>query len=664
MSKVLKVGGIALGLVVALVIGAVVLVPMFVDVQRYKPQIEALVTEQTGRKFSMGDDIKLSVFPWVGVSLSDLALGNAKGFGSDEMISVKRFEVRLKVMPLLSKKIEVDTFLMDSPQIRLVKNKAGKGNWENLGPEKAAKEQPKAKTEPGKTAEGGLPIASFMVGKFSIINGLLSYVDQAAGMSKEISDLNLDLTDITLDNPITVNFSAKVDGHPLSLSGKAGPIGQEPGKSDIGLDLVVKALDTLELTLKGQVIQPMTAQKLDMEINLAPFSPRKLFDRLGQPFPVKTSDPKVLDKVSLKAKIKGSAKAIALSDGTMVLDDSTLTFSAQAKAFDKPDLRFDLNLDAIDVDRYLPPAEEGKTAPPKSDKTAKSASGKKGKTDYAPLRKMVLDGKAMIGKLKAANLKMENMIVHVTGKNGVFNLNPFSVDLYQGKAGVKAQLDVRKNTPATNVTIKAQGIQAGPMIKDAAQKEVIEGTLASDITLAMVGDTPDQIKKSLGGKGNLTFLDGAIVGIDIAGTIRNAASGLGLGEKPAKKPRTDFAELKIPFTANKGIVTVPGASLVSPLLRLSTQGKTNLVKEDLDFRVDPKLVATLKGQGDTKDRSGVLVPLLITGTYAAPKIRPDLKAMIGGQLPDEEGIKKLIKGDDSGKSTEDKAKGLIKGLFN
>jgi AsmA protein len=277
---------------------------------------------------------------------------------------------------------------------------------------------------------------------------------------------------------------------------------------------------------------------------------------------------------------------------------------------------------------------------------------------------MVLDGKAMIGKLKAANLKMENMIVHVTGKNGVFNLNPFSVDLYQGKAGVKAQLDVRKNTPATNVTIKAQGIQAGPMIKDAAQKEVIEGTLASDITLAMVGDTPDQIKRSLGGKGNLTFLDGAIVGIDIAGTIRNAASGLGLGEKPAQKPRTDFAELKIPFTANKGLVTVPGASLVSPLLRLSTRGKTDLVKEDLDFRVEPKLVATLKGQGDTKERSGVLVPLLITGTYAEPKIRPDLKAMIGGKLPDEEGIKKLIKGDDSGKSTEDKAKGLIKGLFN
>ncbi len=277
---------------------------------------------------------------------------------------------------------------------------------------------------------------------------------------------------------------------------------------------------------------------------------------------------------------------------------------------------------------------------------------------------MVLDGKATIGKLKAANLNMENVIVHLTGKSGVFNLDPFSLNLYQGKAGVKARLDVRKNTPATNVSIIAQGIQAGPMIKDAAQKEMLEGTLAADITLAMVGDTPEQIKQSLGGKGNLTFLDGAIVGIDIAGTIRNAAAGLGMGEKPAAKPRTDFAELKIPFTAKKGLVTIPGSSLVSPLLRLNAKGKTNLVKEDLDFRVDPKLVASLKGQGDTEDRSGILVPLLITGTYAEPKIRPDLKAMIGGQVPDADSIKTLIKGDDSGESTEDKAKSLIKGLFN
>ena len=105
MNKAIKWGGIAVGVCLVLIVGAVVLVPMFVDVQKYKPKIEALVTEQTGRSFSMGDDIKLSVFPWVGVSLSDLILGNAEGFDGKEMISVKGFEIRLKVMPLLSRSL-------------------------------------------------------------------------------------------------------------------------------------------------------------------------------------------------------------------------------------------------------------------------------------------------------------------------------------------------------------------------------------------------------------------------------------------------------------------------------------------------------------------------------------------------------------------------------
>ena len=79
-------------------------------------------------------------------------------------------------------------------------------------------------------------------------------------------------------------------------------------------------------------------------------------------------------------------------------------------------------------------------------------------------------------------------------------------------------------------------------------------------------------------------------------------------------------------------------------------------------------MGTLKGQGDTKDRSGLLIPLLITGTWENPKVRPDLEAILKNQLPDADELKKLINGDgsDSNEKTDikDAAKGLIKGLFN
>jgi AsmA protein len=185
----------------------------------------------------------------------------------------------------------------------------------------------------------------------------------------------------------------------------------------------------------------------------------------------------------------------------------------------------------------------------------------------------------------------------------------------------------------------------------------------------MAGESPDRIKKTLNGKGEMKFTDGAIVGIDIAGTIRNATSNLGMGETPAKKPRTDFAQLNIPFSAAGGILTIPDAALISPLIRLGAKGNTDLLKENLDFRVVPKFVATLKGQGDTEDRAGFMVPLLITGSFDSPKIRPDLKAMISNGVPDLDTIKQVFNkeesstGESKGESVEDKANSLLKGLL-
>ncbi len=661
MMKWVLMGG---GLLLVLIVGAIVLIPKLVDVQKYKPMIEELVTEQTGRSFSMGDDLQLSVFPWVGVSLSDLSLGSPKGFENKDMIAVKRLEVRLRFMPLLFRKVEVSTFVVDTPRLFLEKAKNGKANWENIGPGEDVGEKKDETTGP---SDQKLPIKSLLVGNFSILNGLVSYVDQGSGLKKEVSDFNLTLTNISLDKPIGVKLSVKLDGKSILLEGLAGPVGKEPGKEDLNLDMTLKALDQLSIHLKGKIIQPMGAQKIVMDVDVASFSPRKLLSDMGQPFFVKTADPKVLDKVALKARIEGGATAIKLSNGVLTLDDSKLTFLAEAKAFDKPDLKFDLNLDSIDLDRYLPPEKEKAGKENSGEKSAGNKAGKQKETDYGPLRKLVLDGKIKVGSLKAANLRIQDFVAHVTAKNGVIDLDPLGLNLYQGSVAFKARLDVRKKNPRTQFTLDAKDILAGPLLKDAIEKEIIEGAMVANMTLKMIGESPDMVKKSLEGKGELKFVDGAIVGIDIANTVRNATAGLGLGETPAKKPRTDFAELNIPFSADKGIVNIPGARLISPLIRLLAKGNVNLEKEDLDFRVEPKFVATLKGQGDTKDRSGLTVPLLITGSFDSPKIRPDLKGMLGNKIPDAENIEQMLKSSGSSssqrESVEEQAKDLLKGFM-
>jgi len=662
MKNILKWLFIIGGGFLVLVIAAVLIIPQFVNVQKYKPIIEQKVAAATGRSFTLGDNIDVSVFPWVGVKLTDLHLGNPAGYNEKDMVSVKAFEVRLKVMPLLSKQIEVKTFAMDGPVIYLEKLKDGKANWQGMG----KNHEKKTDREDHKEAPASsLPIQGLTVGTFSITNGQIIYVDQADKVKKQVSALNLNLENISLENPVGISFAAMIDGKPFSLKGTAGPIGKEPGKGTIAVDLVLKALENLEVKLKGSLIDPLVSQTMDLEINIPLFSPRKLMAALNQRFPIQTKDPKALDAISLKTRLKGTPDSISLSGGEFHLDDSTLIFSGAAKEFSKPNLKFDLQLDGIDLDRYLPqPAAKGEKA------QAAGATPSK-KIDYSPLRKLVMDGNIKVGKLKASGAVVENVDVHILAKNGIVTIDPLGLNLYKGKIASKLVVNVQKNDPQTEVALDAVDIQAGPLMKDVLKKEWIEGTLKANAALAMTGETPDMIKQTLTGQGEVLFNDGAIIGIDLAGMVRNITAKLGVGEQAKEKPRTDFAELKIPFTAKNGMVNTSGTSLLSPLLRVMAKGDIDLVKEMLDLRVEPKFVATLKGQGDTAQRSGLMVPVLITGAFTAPKIRPDLAGALGRGLPDTEGLKQAVGTKEGAKEkiesvkedVKKQTKGLLPGLI-
>jgi AsmA protein len=200
-------------------------------------------------------------------------------------------------------------------------------------------------------------------------------------------------------------------------------------------------------------------------------------------------------------------------------------------------------------------------------------------------------------------------------------------------------------------------------------KEVIQGAMAADIGLNFTGDVPDMIRRTLGGKGALRFADGAIVGIDLASMVRNVQTAFGLAQQPEKKPRTDFSELQMPFTITNGLYRTDATRLASPLLRVLVVGNADLAQETLNFRVEPKFVATIQGQGDTTQRSGILVPVMVSGSFASPTFTPDLKAILEQQLnqtlPDKESLKKMVPSkEERNKLLQEGVKGLLKGLGN
>ena len=623
MKRILKWVGIFLGVCILVIIAAILIIPQIVDVQKYKPVLESKVTEATGRPLSIAGDVKLSVFPWLGASFSDLKLGNPKGFEEKEFLFVKAFDARVKLLPLLSKEVELKRLVIHEPRIVLVKNKDGRGNWTQPASPETKKEEKKG------PADGlALPIKALYVGEFAIKNGSLLMIDHTSGTRREVTNISASLTDVSLENPLKFDFTAMYDNKALEVTGQAGPIGKVIGQQPIAFDLTVSALKEIKMTLKGMLENPLANPNIKLAVAVSEFSPRQLLDALGMALPMQTADSKALSRVALTADVNASARAVTVSNANLDLDDSKLTFSLKASDFARPNLAFDMNLDQIDLDRYLPPKSEQPAASDKSGDTSKPAS----KPDFKPLRKLILDGTVKIGKLTVSKAKLNSVLLKIRAKDGVINLDPIKLALYDGSFAGKSTVDVRTDTPATNVSASVQGLQINPLMQDVMAKDILEGTTTAQIDLSMAGADAAAIKRTLNGNGALTFNDGAIKGFDLAAMARNAKAAFGLEAKSSQRPKTDFAELSVPFTIKDGLFNTPMAALKSPLIRLEAKGDAHLVQETLDFRVDPKVVASLKGQGDEEQRSGLLVPVIVSGTFSAPKFRPDLEALAKANL--------------------------------
>ncbi len=664
MKKVLKWGAIIFASLIVVVIAALLIIPMFVDANKYIPELEKFVSKTTNRPFSVADDAKLSLFPWATLAFSDLKLGNPSGFQENEFASIKSFEIRVKLLPLLLsffKEIEISRFILDQPRIVLVKNKNGNVNWEFS---KETTQTPKdAKKPMGKPSATTLPIGALTVGDFSLKDGAVLWIDHSTDTRKEVSAINLTLKDAALDRPVQLAFSAQMDKQPLSVEGFVGPLAQGLEGGSVPLDLSVNAFKELSMQLKGNLNNPLASPAANIDLKVVEFSPRKLLAALEQPFPVATADPTALNRVALKAQVNASSKNVSLSSGLLDLDDSKLKFSMNASEFSRPKITFDLNLDEINLDRYLPPQPE-KPATAKQP-AQKAPTQKAGKTDYTPLRQLIMDGQLNIGKLTVSKAKINDIYLKVSARNGIINLDPLQLKMYQGGAAGKAALNVQQDVPKSNLDLNVNNIQINPLLKDVLQKDILEGATNAKLTLSMIGDDPASIKKSLNGEGTFVFNDGAIKGIDLAGMARNIKTAFG-GEKVTERPKTDFTELAAPFSIKNGVVNTPQTSLKSPLLRIIAAGNADLVNETLDFRVEPKVVSTIKGQGDETQRSGIMVPVLVSGTFAAPKFRPDLKGAATQELEkkvlESKEVKKVLEKEEL-KPLEEKTKGVLKGIL-
>src|SRR5258708_39164644 len=143
------------------------------------------------------------------------------------------------------------------------------------------------------------------------------------------------------------------------------------------------------------------------------------------------------------------------------------------------------------------------------------------------------------------------------------------------------------------------------------------------------GQSPRAIMPNLSGTVFANFQDGAIKGLNVAQMIRNLTSSTLSGWQEGKEQATDLSQLSASFRIEKGQATSTDLNLVGPLVRMTGAGTLDLGAKTLAFRVEPKLVMTTEGQGRASDPVGLGIPVMIEGSWAEPRIYPDMAGVFG-----------------------------------
>ncbi|HEY0634880.1 MAG TPA: AsmA family protein [Gammaproteobacteria bacterium] len=386
-------------------------------------------------------------------------------------------------------------------------------------------------------------------------------------------------------------------------------------------------LALLDIELSGALLgsQLNESPSFNGELKSNTFVPRELLGKLKITLP-EMADPNTLTKASFATGFDVGTDHATVNKLMVRFDQSTLSGAASVKRFAKPILRYDLNLDELDVDRYLPPP------PPEPVKEEPKAAEAEQPVELPleMLRGLDIDGTARLGKLKVMNLRSEAIIVTVNAKEGVFRIHPLGAKLYQGSYSGNITLDVRGDKPLLGLDEKLSGVQAGPLLKDFMGEDYVTGKANVAAKLTARGLEPSSIRKSLNGTASFSFENGAVKGINIAQLIRDGyAKYKKQSGTPEQAKQTDFAELRGSVVIHDGLVLNDDLSAKTPLFRIGGKGNVHLVKESIDYHVEAAVVGSLEGQGgkEIKDLKGLTVPIKISGTFTEPKFSLDMASL-------------------------------------
>jgi AsmA protein len=248
MNKVLKIVLWVAGLAVVLLVAAVIILPLVLDPNDFRDDISGAVSSRTGHELTIEGDLELSVLPFLGVEIGRTSLSNAPGFGDQPLLAIDGAAVGVRLMPLLSRRLEVSKVTLDGLRLNLVRDEQGSANWDGLVAAEEAQEESAA--PPDGTAEQSFDLNE--VAGISLTDAQIVFDDRQAG-----EHLQLELEEFASGRISGGMEKPSIDG--LEVQGASlAYAGGEAGQYDISLGSLSTGL--VEADPDAPVIDGIEAQ--------------------------------------------------------------------------------------------------------------------------------------------------------------------------------------------------------------------------------------------------------------------------------------------------------------------------------------------------------------------------------------------------------------------
>ncbi len=614
-----------LALVVVMAVVAILMVPNFITLDGFKPDIINMLKQATGREIAIGGPIGFTVWPVLGLQLRDISIGNPKGADDPIMLSAQELGVGVTLSSLMDHRLELRELRLVGGQLNLMTDSRGRGNW-NFKPTDGEATSTDSLESATATSDETTPasaspdeqfsIKDIQIEKIEVVRTNISY-DSAEGEPVDLDNINLAISMPSLDKPLNVTGSVSLRETEVKIAGTVDKPRAVMDNKETPVNFTL-SLGGDQVKLDGNL--QGTAFKGNLTAAVANLT--KLASWAGG-----AATPVPFSTLNISTVVDANATRANLTDLAIKLDDMTVGGKLSANwSGARPRLTADVDVSAINLDKLMPPA----AAAPAGNTSASTAA-----PDLSVLDKFNADITARLAGLTVKGAQLGSTTATVTINNGRMQSAITPAALYDGTLAVKADVSAAGRGGRTfNANVDLKGVQIGPVLVQFAGSDRLSGL--GDLAMSISGPiaNSDVMKRELNGNGSFIFRNGAIKGVNIPAMIRNA-KGILSGQRAATESgpvQTDFTELTGSFTINNGVVSNNDLKMLSPLVRITGRGTASLPQSNVNYRVEAALVADLSGQGGVMERRGLIIPINVRGPFSALKYEPDLQGLVLGNI--------------------------------